>query len=127
MTREESLLHIRPKVDTQINYEIAPSEAFQNDTLRPILKLQNDLFVHLFRTNKAIIKIDFERKDVIGKKKIITDLLKNEIKLKDKIEASVFSLMSLKEIDFYFENRSEMKRRINTMVIERLIDNLVDS
>ena len=127
MTREESLLHIRPKVDTQINYEISTSEAFQNDTLRPILKLQNDLFVHLFRANKAILKIDFERKDVIGKKKIITDLLKNEIKLKDKIEASVFSLMSLKEIDFYFENRSEMKRRINTMVIERLIDNLVDS
>jgi len=53
--------------------------------------------------------------------------LKNEIKLKDQIEASAFSLMSLKELDFYFENRSEMKRRINTMVIERLIDNLVDS
>ncbi len=125
MTREEALLHIRPKVETQINYEISPSEAFQNDTLRPILKLQNDLFVHLFRTNKAIIKIDFEKKDVLGKKKIITDLLKNDIKLKDQIEASVFSLMTLIELEFYFENRSEMKRRINTMVIERLIDNLV--
>ena len=127
MTREESLLHIRPKVETQVNYEISPSEAFQNDTLRPILKLQNDLFVHLFITNKAIIKIDFHRKDIVGKKKIITDLLKNEIKLKDQIETSAFSLMSLKELDFYFENRSEMKRRVNTMVIERLIDNLVDS
>lgn len=125
MTREESLLHIRPKVETQINYEISPSEAFQNDTLRPILKLQNDLFVHLFRTNKAIIKIDFEKKDVIGKKKIITDLLKNDVKLKDQIEASVFSLITLIELEFYFEYRSEMKRRINTMVIERLIDNLV--
>jgi hypothetical protein len=61
---------------------------------------------------------------VNGKKTIITDIMKNDQKLKDQIEASVFSLMTVSELEFYFENRSEIKRRINTMVNERLIDNL---
>jgi hypothetical protein len=125
MNRRENLLSIRPNVETQINYEISSKEAFQNDTLRPILKFQNDLLVYLFKNNKAITKINFERKDAIGKKTIITDLMKNDHKLKDQIETSVISLMTISELDFYIANRSEMKRRINSMVIERLIDNLV--
>ena len=126
MNREENLFKIRPKVETEINYKISSSEAFQNDTIRPILKFQNDIIVYLFKNSKAITKINFDRKDAIGKKTIVTDLLKSDQKLKGQIEASVFSLMTVPELDYYFENRSEIKRRINTMVIERLIDNLVE-
>ncbi|MGK0317454.1 MAG: hypothetical protein ACI86M_003698 [Saprospiraceae bacterium] len=115
---------MRPEVETQINSEISPSEAFQNNTLRPILKFQNNLFIYLFRNSKSLAKINFDKKDVNGKKTIITDIMKNDQKLKDQIEASVFSLMTVSELEFYFENRSEIKRRINTMVNERLIDNL---
>ncbi|MFT6335534.1 MAG: hypothetical protein ACJATI_002289 [Halioglobus sp.] len=124
MNRAEALLGIRPEVETQINSEISPSEAFQNNTLRPILKFQNNLFIYLFRNSKSLAKINFDKKDVNGKKTIITDIMKNDQKLKDQIEASVFSLMTVSELEFYFENRSEIKRRINTMVNERLIDNL---
>lgn len=125
MTREQSILHIRPQVETQINYEISASEAFQNDTLRPILKLQNDLIVYLFKHSKPVSKLNFDKKDTLAKKTIISDIMKNDQKLKDQTEASVFSFMTIDEVNFYFENRSEMKRRINTMIIERLIDNLV--
>lgn len=124
MNRDNTLIEIRPEVATEINYEISPSEAFQNNTLRPVLKFQNDLFVYLFRNSKALTKSNFDKKDTTGKKIIISDLMKNTQKLKDQIEASVISFMTIAELDFYFENRSEMKRRINSMVIERLIDNL---
>ncbi|MFT4533986.1 MAG: hypothetical protein ACJA1A_002479 [Saprospiraceae bacterium] len=124
MNRDEVLLKIRPKVATKINYEISSSEAFQNKTLRPILKFQNDLIVYLFWNSKTLAKINFDKKDVIEKKSIIADLMKNDQKLKDQIEACVYSFMTSSELDYYFENRSEMKRRSNTMVIERLIDNL---
>ena len=85
MNRDEALLKMRPEVTTEVNYEISSSEAFQNDTLRPILKFQNDLFVYLFRNSKPIVKINFDKKDPIGKKTIINDLLKNDQKLKDQI------------------------------------------
>ena len=126
MNRDNTLTGIRPEVTTEAHYEISSSEAFQNDILRPILKFQNDLIVYLFRNSKPLAKTNFAKKDAIGKKTIITDILKNDMKIKDQVEASCFSLMTFSELGFYFENRSEMKRRINTMVIERLIDNLID-
>ena len=125
MNREEALLDIRPQVDTQINYEISTSEAFQNDTLRPILKLQNDLIIFLFQNAKPVSKLNFIKKDALAKKTIIQDIMKRDQKLKDQTEASILSLMTIPELTYYFENRSEMKRRINTMMIERLIDQLV--
>lgn len=125
MNRDRILIEIRPEVMTNITSETSTSEAFQNNTLRPILKLQNDLIVFLFKKSKPLANINFDRKDDVGKKTIITDLMKNNQKLKDQIEASIFSLMTNTELDYYFENRSETKRRINTMVIERLIDNIL--
>ena len=125
MNRDRILIELRPEVMTNITSETSTSEAFQNNTLRPILKLQNDLIVFLFKKSKPLANINFDRKDDVGKKTIITDLMKNNQKLKDQIEASIFSLMTNTELDYYFENRSETKRRINTMVIERLIDNIL--
>lgn len=125
MNRKESLFRIRPLIKTQVNYEISVSEAFQNNTLRPILKLQNDLLVYLFMNAKPVVKVNFDRKDEKAKTTIIQDIMKTNQKLKDQTEASVFSLMTIDELAYYLENRSEMKRRINTMIIERLIDNLV--
>jgi hypothetical protein len=125
MNRKESLFRIRPLIKTQINYEISASEAFQNNTLRPILKLQNDLLVYLFMNAKPVMKVNFDRKDEKAKTTIIQGIMKTNQKLKDQTEASVFSLMTIDELAYYLENRSEMKRRINTMIIERLIDNLV--
>jgi hypothetical protein len=125
MNRKESLFRIRPLIKTQINYEISASEAFQNNTLRPILKLQNDLLVYLFMNAKPVMKVNFDRKDEKAKTTIIQGIMKTNQKLKDQTEASVFSLMTIDELAYYLENRSEMKRRSNTMIIERLIDNLV--
>lgn len=36
---------MRPKLDLIFSPDISTIEKFQNETLRPILKLQNDLFV----------------------------------------------------------------------------------
>lgn len=49
-TRSEKLLQQRPDIPTsKINDQMGSEEYFQNAILRPILKLQNDLFISVFK------------------------------------------------------------------------------
>lgn len=48
--RDEHLLKLRPVIPTAIVSEnMSREEQFQNKTLRPIAKLQDELFVEVFR------------------------------------------------------------------------------
>ena len=48
-TKDESLLEIRGASIGIISENSSAEEKFQNQTLRPILKFQNDLFLEVFR------------------------------------------------------------------------------
>ena len=49
-SRDQKILQQRPDIPTsKINDQMSAEEYFQNATLRPILKLQNDLFLLVFR------------------------------------------------------------------------------
>lgn len=48
-TKEESILEIRGASIGVITENSSSEEKFQNQTLRPILKFQNDLFIEVFR------------------------------------------------------------------------------
>ena len=48
-TKDESLLEIRGASIGVITEQSSSEEKFQNQTLRPILKFQNELFIEVFR------------------------------------------------------------------------------
>ena len=48
-TKDESLLEIRGASIGMITDQSSSEEKFQNQTLRPILKFQNELFIEVFR------------------------------------------------------------------------------
>ena len=48
-TKDESLLEIRGASIGMITEQSSSEEKFQNQTLRPILKFQNELFIEVFR------------------------------------------------------------------------------
>ena len=47
-SRDSALLSLREDVIGTVNSQSSSEEIFQNKTLRPILKLQNDLFIVVF-------------------------------------------------------------------------------
>ena len=52
MDRTQKLLSIRPLIaSAKIMPEMSDAERFQNQTLRPIIKLQNDLFIAVFKNH----------------------------------------------------------------------------
>ena len=49
-SRSTNLKEIRPEIpQAKIHDNMSVEERFQNETLRPIIKLQNDLLIELFK------------------------------------------------------------------------------
>ena len=57
--RDEALLQLRGEAIGEIFPQSSKDEIFQNRTLRPILKLQNDLFIESFINYVNKSKSDF--------------------------------------------------------------------
>ncbi len=113
-----SKISIRPTVTTEPTNNI--SEAFQNATLRPILKLQHDFFLEIFRNYMIKRKQKFHQMAIEDRALYVEQTLKTDQKFKQFLIGSVVGLFTIDELQAYFENENEANRRIITMLIERL-------
>lgn len=121
--RDDSLKNLRIELDISTE-EAKPIEAFQSKTLRPILKFQNPLIIQLFKdylnknhkTFRALNqKIQFE---------IISESLKKDQGLKCLLINIIVGFFTYGELEFYLKNNSELNKRISTMLIKRLEDQI---
>jgi hypothetical protein len=95
-------------------------EAFQNQVLRPILKLQNDLFVLSFKNYVSKNKIDFKTKSVEKKLMSIENAVQKDIKYRNALKGMIIGLFTIDEYSTYIKNSSNLNKRMMGMLIERL-------
>lgn len=117
--RTVKILDLRP----QLNLEIENSteiEKFQNLTLRPILKLQHDLFVLQFQYYIKKRKKKFRQMDISDQLKYINHTIKTDNHFKNELIGMVVGLFTLEELDYFRNNDNEIKRRISEMTIQRI-------
>lgn len=121
--RDEQIIKIRPELNIDTDSS-NPIESFQNKTLRPILKLQHPLTLRLLVSsshfNKKIQKVDLYNLDLLHK--TIKDHIQSDNKLRSKILGSIVAMMTQSELDFYFDNETEINKRIMSMQIKRYTD-----
>ncbi|KAB1157887.1 glyoxalase [Flavobacterium luteum] len=94
-------------------------EAFQNQVLRPILKLQNDLFVMSFINYINKSKIDFKTKSSEKKLLIIENAIQKDIKYRNALKGMIIGLFTTEEYAKYIKNSSSLNKRMMGMLIER--------
>lgn len=95
-------------------------EAFQNQTLRPVLKLQNELYLSLFTNYAARQNADFNSLSD-GKKNIfIEQSLQKDSVLKNIFIGMTIGMFTLQELEIYNSNSKVYNNRIIVMLIERL-------
>jgi hypothetical protein len=106
----------------EINYEpsINELESFQNEVLRPILKLQNDNIQLMFQSYLKNKKQNFEVKETSEKMQFIWNSLKKDVGLKNQLLGTIIGLLESKELTFYFAHEQELSKRINSMLIKRI-------
>ncbi|MBL7884412.1 MAG: glyoxalase [Bacteroidia bacterium] len=110
---------IRPTIKV-ITEKSTPIEVFQSNSLRPILKLQNELILTIFNNYILDNKIQFIELKEDKKKEFIFHHFKNNQPSKIFYLGIIIGMFTTEEYTFYSTNKQEINKRITTMLIERL-------
>lgn len=119
-TRDQFIREFRGEMLGTINSQSSADEFFQNETLRPILKLQNDLFIEVFRNYIAKSKTDFYHFSMDKKLQFIENSIQRDIKFRNSLKGIVIGLFTVEEYSRYIQNSSDLNKRMMSLLIERL-------
>jgi len=119
-TRNQLLIDLRGEPIGFVTPLSSSEEKFQNQTLRPILKLQNDLFVEVFRNHISKHKNDFYSYTIEKKLLFIENAIQKDIKFRNALKGMVIGLFTTEEYATYILNSSALNKRMMNMLIERL-------
>ncbi len=118
--RDAFLREFRGESIGTISAQSSSDEIFQNEVLRPILKLQNDLFIVSFINYVEKNKKDFYDFTVDKKLATIENVIQKDIKFRNALKGMIIALFTLDEFATYIKNSSNLNKRMMGMLIERL-------
>lgn len=116
---------LRPVLKNLINSNTSDLERFQNEVIRPIIKMQNNLLVAFFNNYIRNRKIEFNKLEAEFQKNKINTILTKDINFKNILIGSIIGHLNENEIKIYLKSKSELNKRIIQMLKQRLQDNLV--
>jgi len=121
--RPNDLLRIRPQIKkTQQFATTSADERFQNETIRPILKLQNPLLLAIFHNYIEKRKGVFYDLGIEKKLAYIENSLIKDQKFRNSVKGVIIGQFTVDEYQQYSLNSSSLNKRMMNMVIERLKD-----
>ncbi|WP_339627193.1 glyoxalase [uncultured Maribacter sp.] len=125
MDRSQKLLSIRPLISSaKIVPNMTEEERFQNQTLRPILKLQNDLLLAAFKNYIKKMKNTFYELKLEKRMNYITKSIQKDIKFRNSLKGMITGQFTIEEYELYIQNSSALNKRMMNMVIKRLQDQI---
>jgi len=116
---------VRPVLKNLINSNTSDLERFQNEVLRPIIKMQNNLLITFFKNYIKNRKIEFNKLGVEFQEKRINSILTKDINFKNILIGSIIGHLEENEIEIYFKSKTEINKRIIQIIKQRLQDNLI--
>lgn len=123
-TRDEKLLILRGETLGNVTAQSSTEEAFQNKTLRPVLKLQNDLFIQVFINYAVKQKNVFFALSPEKKLAYIENVIQKDIKFRNSLKGMVIGFFTIEEYTQYIKNSSNLNKRMMNLLIERLKSNV---
>lgn len=121
MTRTEQMLQIRTEIDTDSERTSMPKEEFQNKVLRPILKLQNNVLVAYFKSQLKGVEMPEFKMEMDS---FVRQRLQKDIATRNTLLGMVLGLLSEEELEIYFQDKSEIGKRIIDMLCQRITEEL---
>lgn len=110
---------LRPRLDTEPTSQ--PAEAFQNDTLRPVLKLQHEHLLAVFQHFLIKRKVDLSKLPAARRAEKIAELLTRDNRLRGLLFGLVVGLFEGKEVAYYLQNEREVNQRLTSLLTQRLL------
>lgn len=118
--RDEMLIALRPQVEVALSFG-SEVEAFQHQVLRPVLKLQNDALLEAFLAYTGASGMCLAPDRVPA---FVQEQLRRNLQLKELLSGMVCGMFTRSEHQFYLQQRAEIRRRINGLLLQRLTDQM---
>lgn len=119
-TKDEAILEIRGESIGTIFENSSTEERFQNQTLRPILKFKNDLFIEVFKNYANKQKGVFFTLSPEKKLNYIENAIQRDIKFRNSLKGIVIGFFTIAEYKEYIQNSSNINKRMMNLLVERL-------
>lgn len=123
--RSDNLQKIRPKISSaKITDDMSDDERFQNQTLRPVIKLQNELFLFAFQNYIGKRKNIFYELTLQKRIDYIAHAIQKDLKFRNSLKGMVIGQFTIQEYEVYVKNASTLNKRMMQLVIKRLQDQI---
>lgn len=124
-SRDRQLLAIRPEIPSaSFSSQTSSEEAFQNKTLRPVIKLQNNLLVAAFQNYIRKHKNVFYTLVLEKRMEYIENAVQKDTKFRNSLKGMIIGQFTQEEYLGYIENSSALNKRMMSLVRERLQSNI---
>jgi hypothetical protein len=124
-SRTTALKDIRPVLSHILKQSsMTADESFQNETLRPILKFQNELLIAVFHNYIEKHKGTFYDLDAVRKMGYIEQSIQKDVKLRNALKGMIIGQFTIEEYEIYIKNSSALNKRMMGMVTERIKDHV---
>lgn len=124
-TRTHDLLNIRPEIlSAKIDAHTSDDERFQNITLRPIIKLQHDLLMLVFKNYIKKHKNVFYELSLERRIDYIENTIHKDMKFRNSVKGMIIGQFTSEEYELYIKNSSSLNKRLMNIVKERLLGHI---
>ena len=121
--RHNDLLRIRPEIKKHQTFaNMSDEERFQNNTLRPVLKLQNPLLIAAFINYANKHKGVFYTLSLEKRIQYIETAIGKDQKFRNAVKGMLIGQFTVEEYKHYIQNSSKLNKRMMNLVIVRLQD-----
>ncbi|NND62426.1 MAG: glyoxalase [Flavobacteriaceae bacterium] len=124
-SRDQVLLQLRPTIPSaKIIPGMSSEEKFQNQTIRPIAKLQDELLVAVFRNYARKHKNVFYDLSIEKRLDYIENAVHKDMKFRNSLKGIMIGQFTMAEYQLYIQNSSSLNKRMMNIVKERLKSNI---
>ncbi len=128
MQRSKQLKALRPSIPTILEEQaISSQEQFQNKVLRPILKLQNDLLVAIFKKYAHKRKGVFFDLSNLKKQAYLQQAIQRDQQFRNLLVGSIIGQFTVEEYTQFAEDEQRLVKRMMDMCVKRLQDHFCPS
>ncbi len=114
---------LRPVIASAVvNDTMSAQEQFQNQVIRPVVKLQHNIIIALFNSYLKHSSFDIETLSAEQKKDFLKNIISRNQHMRNQYVGLVSGMFTDDEFEHYLSNPSEYGRRIIQIIAQRLQD-----
>ena len=119
---DTALLALRPLIPTDADVVPATPGTFLHHTLRPVLKLQNDLLLATTADFVRDFRVPLASAAPLDQQRLLAELLTRNTRLRATLIGVVTGQFTSDEFSFYRLHRPELNRRLLELATRRIQD-----